>query len=181
MTVYMPVATAPDASYTIPDDGDDADAASVNVVFEPLADGLKYITGKTRKAYAGSLDSLYGIGIAVLGSSTSDLLTQTDIIKLTSVACAVGEVVNFRYKGHCLATSFSLFSLALGPSRLPLASGTFAYVNGEVGYSMLGSTTIVAGHLNAGVLDIYLQGSRSTSGTLYAYAPHWLEVEIIKP
>lgn len=177
-SVYAPVAATLPGGVTIPADGTDyVSASSVNVPLCAALDGIAYNRAKYRRYYNGSSTETYSpLGTAITGTSFADV----DL--LGSVAAAVGETVNFRYHGQVLAPVMGVLMLALGPSRLPVANGAYTIVTTETGYTIVGSTTIVAGHLSAGTLNIYLQGRRpGASGTVTAYTPHWLEVEIIKP
>ncbi len=77
-SVYTPSSVAPPASYTIPSDGDPKTAASVNVPFQSLMDGLKHV-------YAGNVTALTVAGTATFNGNVAFSAT-TDVTVAKSIA-----------------------------------------------------------------------------------------------
>lgn len=179
-SVYAPVAVKLPGGVTIPADGTDyVSASSVNVPLSATADGIKFCTDRKRTFFIPAADSGAALAGAVITSLTYVDVLGAPLLSIPTVA--VGDWVNIWYTCHQYSTGNGMHKLALGPSHLDAYGGWAWSRTGYSQMSMFSRFQVVAGHLNAGTLDIYLYSKIETAGYVNPLQPHFMIAEVEKP
>lgn len=117
-SIYTPVAAVPPASYTIPSEGDKIRAASVNPVFEDMADTIKYLFSSryTVKTFTATTNGTAGLQYSF---TTTSYVTGPSLV-LGSLNVDDAIIIVARAQAKVLAGGY------VGTARLALKYGAAA-------------------------------------------------------
>jgi len=181
MSNYSPTAGL-DTIYSLPDDGDDLDAASVNIVFEPLADGIA--ASFVSREFINNGDETE-LGSAI--TANSDLTYIASLKVWLNPAFVTGNILHVRAMVHA-ATTYTQDQ----PIRMAL------YINdtGTLGQIVPGSiirisdTLDIASYILEGEIEfaadtvgevtLALMGEAHSTSSLWAFGPSTLTIEARK-
>lgn len=151
-TTYTPTPAVP-APYTIPADGDDADAASVNVALQALGDGLQYVYERpgvieiltddgspTFTTSSVTFVDVTGAAVNVTGASVGDVLLCTVTAVCTADGGGVFRAVVVDDPGGTPTTTVPNAGTFEVPSGSPFAADAFS-VSGSVTFKHVMTAT----------------------------------------
>jgi len=186
MTIYTPT-PAYSTSYTLPDDGDEIDAASLNVIVEPLANSIEYLQQNKRvinTAYKQSNDSTSSIYTVTAGSTYQTVVLTSSMF---SESIATDEVLVW-WHGHVD------YDAVVADRFLQLA---VTNANGTGADYIVGATVQISGNYSNGIRQQVLMGritlstvglsglciavlGKCSSGTMTIYNPSCLIAELVR-
>lgn len=184
MTIYSPTAVL-STNYALPDDGDDADAASLNVVLEPLADGIK-LCGQNMTAkndWMPAFDEAWftSYGSPVTSAAFADV---NEIISLPSaVLNDVLQVIVTGYAGSTSANGVIKLALRYGfGSTHDFDQGCAVIHSGSSSehFTIIGTIILDnTAYFNNGAPSIYMM-AKSSVGTVTVCHPIGIRYQLLR-